>query len=46
MRTHKNPSFTFGLTFAPGVQFLLGCAIFAGGTLIIVSELAGRFVAM
>jgi|GEM_PF-3368695 len=46
MRTHKNPSVSSGLTVAPGVQFLLGCAIFAGGTLIIVSELAGRFVAM
>ena len=46
MRTHRNPCFPSSLTFAPGVQFLLGCAIFAGGTLIIVSELAGRFVAM
>ncbi len=45
MRTYKNLSFPSSLGVAPGLQFLLGCAIFAGGTLILMSELAGTFFA-
>ncbi|MDR7054278.1 hypothetical protein J2W70_001628 [Pseudomonas koreensis] len=43
MRTLKNPGFPI---VAPGLVFLLGCAIFAGGTLIMISELAGKFIAL
>ncbi|WP_168772695.1 hypothetical protein [Pseudomonas atacamensis] len=46
MRTYKNLSFPSSLSVAPGLQFLLGCAIFAGGTLILMSELAATFFAM
>ncbi|UVM01737.1 hypothetical protein LOY41_10695 [Pseudomonas atacamensis] len=46
MRTDKNLSSPSSLSVAPGLQFLLGCAIFAGGTLILMSELAGTFFAM
>ncbi|UVK95798.1 hypothetical protein LOY49_10835 [Pseudomonas atacamensis] len=46
MRTYKNLSFPSSLGVAPGLQFLLGCAIFAGGTLILMSELARTFFAM
>ncbi|WP_460118582.1 hypothetical protein [Pseudomonas sp. H3_G09] len=46
MRTLKNPGWSSRPIIAPGLQFLLGCAIFAGGTLIMMSELAGQFIAM
>jgi hypothetical protein len=46
MRTYKNLSFPSSLSVAPGLQFLLGCAIFAGGTLILMSELVATFFAL
>ncbi|WP_434768634.1 hypothetical protein [Pseudomonas triticicola] len=46
MRTLKNPGWPSRPIIAPGLQFLLGCAIFASGTLMMISELAGKVVAM
>lgn len=46
MRTLKNPGLPSRPIIAPDLLFLLGCAIFAGGTLIMMSELAGKVVAM
>ncbi|MEL1087406.1 MULTISPECIES: hypothetical protein [Pseudomonas] len=46
MRIDKNLSFPSSLGVAPGLQFLLGCAIFAGGTLILMNELAATFFTM
>ena len=45
MKTLENRKSPFMPIVAPGLQFVLGCAIFACGTLIMMSELVGKLIA-